>query len=118
MTVSQALHWYGLEHAPNTRAPWRIAYSIEALAPLLGPVPLQKVTANVRRRYVRDWPAAGRPVATARKELGTLDAAAWRCVQDGYLTHYPDDQWLPDSAPPRERWLSESDVARLLWKAR
>lgn len=36
----------------------------------------------------------------------------------GYLTHYPDDQWLPDSAPPRERWLSESDVARLLWKAR
>ena len=58
-----------------------------------------------------------RAPGTVRKELGTLQAAINYCHAEGYLTASVKVK-LPPKPPPRDRWLTRDEVARLLRAAR
>jgi integrase len=55
--------------------------------------------------------------ATAAKELSTLRAALRWAVRNGYLAATPAVE-LPPKQPGRDRWLTRSEAARLLWESR
>lgn len=52
----------------------------------------------------------------ARRELEDLRAALRHAWKERVLPH-PIPVELPQAGPPRERWLTRSEVARLLWAA-
>lgn len=123
MTVDSVLAIYGEEHADGVADPARIAYAIDALMPFWGALPVSAVTGETCRRYARSRVKLGpdgEPVpvgaGTVRRELGALQAAINHCVREGYLVGAPKVT-LPQKPQPRERWLTRSDVARLLWAA-
>ncbi|MFO0271329.1 MAG: tyrosine-type recombinase/integrase [Gemmatimonadota bacterium] len=134
MTVADALSIYAREYAQTTRSAKRIGYAIDALIDAWGDAPLANIVGRVRRRYRDDRATPrerttvirGKEVrrtygvseATVRRELGVLDAAARYCVAEGYLTHYPDEVWLPEASPARDRWLTRKEAARLIRAAR
>lgn len=130
MTVFQALDLYSAGHAPSAANPQRIGYAVKALVgSFLADLPLLQVTAAIRRKYQRercrvtmrsDGSQLRTPLAagTVIRELATLDAAARWCVQEGYLSHYPEDRWFPDRPPPKERYLTRKEAAKLLRAAR
>lgn len=120
MTVATALAIYGKEHAPTLAAPERIAHAIEALLPFWGDRPVAAIKGETCRLYARRRRGrTGRPLSdgTIRRELGTLAAALAYCVREGYLTRAPTVV-LPKRPPARERWLTRSEVARLIRAAR
>ena len=56
--------------------------------------------------------------SSARRELEVLQAAVNYYVEDevgGVQTKFRS--WLPDPSPARERWLTRSEAARLVWAA-
>ena len=114
MTVAETLAIYGEKHAPNTAAPDRIAYAIEALLPTLGALPVGSITGEVCRRYAED---RERSPGTTRRELGVLQAAINFAHGEGYLTAAPRVR-LPGKSPPRDRWLTREEAAKLLRAAR
>lgn len=73
---------------------------------------LADVTAKNCRAY-----AAARPQSAARRDLETLRAAIryWHKEYGPITIPYVT---LPEKAAPRERWLTRSEAARLLWAAR
>ena len=114
MTVADALTIYGEEHAPTVRAPETVGYSIKALLPILGNLPVGSVNGSVCRRYTKE---RDRSLGTTRRELGVLQAAVNHCHAEGYLSA-PVKVTLPPMPPPRDRWLSRDEVAALLRAAR
>ncbi|MBK0326289.1 site-specific integrase [Rhodobacteraceae bacterium F11138] len=130
MTVAAALVTYANEHAPNVKDPARIGYAIEALVPFWGERPLSTITRETCRAYGRSRRKVVKqdsktkevlettPVApsTIRKELGTLAAAITYCRDEGYVVN-PPKVHLPAKTEPKDRWLTRSEAARLLWSA-
>lgn len=57
-----------------------------------------------------------RSPSAARRELEDLRAAILRAYEAGILVR-PVPVVLPDRSPPRQRWLTRSEAARLLWAA-
>ncbi len=114
LTVAACLDLYGTERAPHVRDPERIADCIQALVPVLGPLPVGAITGEVCRRYAK---ARQRAPGTVRKELGTLAAAINHCHAEGYLTAAPKIR-LPAKPAPRDRWLARDEVAKLIRAAR
>ena len=110
LTVADVLDLYGTEHAPTTRAPAAVGYSIKAMLPILGALPVASITGGVCRRYAT---ARGVSSGTVRRELGVLQAAVNFCFREGYLTA-PVKVTLPPAPPPRDRWLKRNEVAKLL----
>ena len=53
---------------------------------------------------------------TARRELEVLSAAVGHAYREGRI-NYRVAVWLPDKPPARDRYLSKSELARLLWAA-
>jgi integrase len=58
-----------------------------------------------------------RSAGTVRRELGVLQAAINLAHKNGKLTRSVAVE-LPDSPPPRDRWLSRTEAARLLRASR
>lgn len=114
MTVGMALTIYAEEHAATVAAPERIGYAIDALDAFWGDLPVSAVKGETCRRYAK---ARGRSDGTVRRELGTLRAALNHCHREGYLISAPA-VILPAKPPPRERWLTRDEAARLLRAAR
>lgn len=110
MTVADALTIYGENHAPTVTNPARIAYSIDALLPLLGTTPLSQLTGEVCRRFGK---LRGCAPGTIRKDLGTLQSAINHCHAEGYLTVARKIK-LPAKPPARDRWLTPDEVGRLI----
>ena len=108
--VAEALGIYAEEHAPTRKDPARIGYAIDALVPLFGNTPIANLTGAACRRYGK---LRKRAPGTIRKELGTLQAAINYCHAEGYLTA-PRRLRLPQKPPPRDRWLTRDEVARLI----
>ena len=111
--IAQALDLYGREHAPTTKAPWRIAYAIEGLLPFWGALPVSAIKGETCRRYARQ---RGLSDGTVRRELGVLRAALAHCAREGYLLTAPPVT-LPAAPPARDRWLTRDEAARLIWAA-
>lgn len=130
VTVAEVLTIYAEEYATTVADPARIGYAIEALIPFWAALKVSQVKGETCRRYAktrkkvsRRDPETREPVewspvapATVRRELGTLQAAINYAHREGYLTGAPVVT-LPDKTDPRDRWLTRSEAARLLWMA-
>ncbi len=114
MTVGQALTIYAEDHAPTVAAPERIGYAIMALDRFWGDLPVTAVKGATCRRYVAERGVAN---GTARRELGTLQAALNFCAREGHLLTAPL-VWRPPADPPKDRWLTRQEAAWLLRAAR
>jgi integrase len=108
--VTDILSDYAQEHAPETAAPWRIAYAVEGLTSFWEGQTVAEVTKESCRRYatVRD-----RAPGTTRRELGVLRAAINHSHREGRLTRTVAVH-LPDSPDPKDRWLTRKEAAALL----
>ena len=64
VTVAKALETYGSKYGPTVRAPATIGYSIQALLPFFGSLPVGSITGEVCRRYAKD---RGKAAGTVRR---------------------------------------------------
>lgn len=113
MTVAEALVIYGEERAPRVTDPERIGYAIQALVPFWGALLVSEVNDDTAARYIA---FRNRAPGTVRKELGVLKTALAYCVKKGRLSAAPDFE-LPPKPEPKDRWLTRSEAARLIWAA-
>lgn len=115
---------YLREHAPTVAAPEFLGYTAAPIIEWWGKKTLADIKGQSCRDYVA-WRCAqigrhGRKVSdqTARHELKTLRSA----IRYYHKEHGPLDAvpavTLPDKAGGKERWLTRSEAARLLWAAR
>ncbi|SFO06633.1 Site-specific recombinase XerD [Cohaesibacter marisflavi] len=114
LSIARALTYYAEEHAPNTQAPERIGYAIEALLSFWGNKQVSDISRKTCDAYAK---ARGVSEGTIRKELGVLKAALHYCKDEEYLESIPPVK-MPERPPSKERWLTRSEVAKLLWTAR
>lgn len=121
--VTDALDIYGREHAVKTTAPERIGFAIEALLAFWGGLNVSAVKSETCRRYeksrfrrFKDGTTQPIAPATIRRELNVLQAAINYCAREGYLTHAVTVT-LPEAPSAKDRWLTRSEVARLIWAA-
>ncbi len=103
---------YSNEHVPQKRSAAKIDHTIRNLSRWWADKFLIDVSARNCRAY-----AAIRPAAAARRDLETLKAAL-RYWHKEYGPIVVPHVILPEKPPPRERWLTRSEAARLLWAAR
>jgi integrase len=122
ITVGEVLAAYAQHSRESVAAPASMAYAIRGLAPFWGGLHVSDVKGETCRAYVRErakprQDAAGRSrsasAATARRDLGVLQAALNFAAREGLLTQ-PVLVALPPASPPRDRSLSRSEAARLL----
>ena len=114
ITVAEVLDIYGTLHAPKVADPVRIASAIDALLPHMGRQTIAQVTPSSCDQYARD---RGKAPATVRRELTTLRAAMNFAVRNGNLTR-PAPIAMPAKPEGEDRWLTVSELARLLNAAR
>ena len=107
--IADILLAYASEHLPHTRAAKNAAYNIGNLSAWWGDKKLSDVTARNCRAY-----AENKSPAAARRDLETLRAAIGHWHREyGPLPSVPVVVLPPKPAPAR-RWLTRSEVARLL----
>lgn len=111
-TIAEILIAYGREHAAHKRSAAKIDHTISNLMRWWAGKTLLDVNARNCRAY-----AAVRPQAAARRDLETLRAAI-RFWHKEYGPITVPFVTLPEKSAPRERWLTRSEAARLLWAAR
>jgi integrase len=111
--IDDVLAAYGREHGPHTSRPRELAGQIARLLGYWSGKRVADVTARSCRSYAVD-----RTPAAARRDLEVLRAALryWH-REYGPLSSVPSVV-LPAKSEPRERWLTRSEAARLLWAAR
>jgi integrase len=107
--IADVLQYYAKERATKWASRRRAAQQLDALNEWWGPRRLSDVTAATCRRF-----AESRAETTARQQLETLRAAIRFYHKNGLCKELPAVT-LPDKRPPRERWLTRDEVARLLW---
>jgi integrase len=108
--VTDLLADYAEERGPKTAAPWRIGAAIAPLTTFWQGRTVAEVTRQTCARYVA---VRARSNGTARRELGVLRAAINHAHAEGRLTRTVIVH-LPDSAEPRDRWLTRTEAAALL----
>lgn len=106
--LDDVLTVYSREHGPHTaRNGIEVAYGIGKLLPYWSGKRVSGVTARACRAY-----------PGTRRHLQTLSAAIGYWHREyGPLASVPV-VLLPPKSPPRERWLTKSEAARLLWACR
>ena len=111
--IADVLNVYASEHLPHTRAHKRALYDITNLLAWWGDKKVTDVTAQNCRAYTKTHKQS-----VARHDLETLRAALGYWNREyGPLAFVPK-VILPPKAEPRERWLTRSEAARLLWASR
>jgi integrase len=112
--VTDVLKEYLEQRAPKVLAPVRIAYAVLALTDFFEGNVVADVTPQTCSRYVEK---RERSLGTVRRELGVLRAAINYAHRCGRITR-PVAVELPDRPETRDRWLTRTEVARLLSAAR
>lgn len=110
--LAEVLRVYAMEHAPTTADPKLVARFIEYLIPFWG----DKMVSSIKGATCRKF-AEGKTPAIARRSLETLRAAVNYFHKEYGLDPVPAFTMPPKHAA-RERWLTRSEAARLLWAAR
>jgi integrase len=111
--IADVLLAYASEHLPHTRSVKNATYNVSNLSAWWGDKRLAEVTARNCRAY-----AEGKKPAAARRDLETLRAAIRHWHREYGPLPFVPAVVLPPKPQPRERWLTRSEVARLLWVAR
>lgn len=115
--IADVLAVYAQEHSGQTASPETIGYAIKALLPWWGERTCDYITPQTCRAYVRARQEKGVAAATAGRELTVLRAALGHAHKNGRLIDRPFVE-LPSRPPGRDRWLTRSEAARLLWESR
>jgi integrase len=111
--IADVLAVYASEVAPHKKTARNIAYNIDHLLRWCTDKTVADISAKSCRAY-----AAGKPPMQAQADLKTLKIAVdyWN-QEHGPLTVMPTF-WRPKGNPPKDRWLTKSEAARLLNAAR
>lgn len=111
--VAEVLLAYQADYAPHTNSAATIRHTISNLERWWGDMRVSDVNARNCRAY-----AATRPPVAGRRDLETLRAAL-RYWNTEYAPLNPlPAVTLPEKPEARDRWLTRSEAARLLWAAR
>lgn len=130
LKVGEVLARYADDKAGTIRSVETLGNSIKALAPFWGDLTCDAVKGSTCRLYESDRakPRLKRTntrtgkiiereiragASTVRRELGVLQAALNHAHSEGILIH-PIAVTLPAGGVPRDRWLTRSEVARLI----
>ena len=105
---------YAKERAPHTKHQERIAYAIDALLPFWSGRAVSEITETSCREYTLSRSVSN---GTVIRELGVLKAALQWDVDHNRLERAPKI-WMPKRPPPKDRWLTRSEAARLILGAR
>ena len=108
--IADVLNIYAQDVAPTHARPYETAHRLAALAEYWGDRPLSAVNGKTCREYVKH---AGSPAA-ARRHLEDFRAAIIHHRREGFCSEVIE-VILPEKSPPRERWLTRDEAARLLW---
>jgi len=123
-TLGAILDGYEAERAPHTHSP-TLKYCCAALRRHLADLPADLLNKEQVRAYVaarRKEGAGGAPARRARREisdgtlireLGALRAALAWAVHENWIPTAPHVE-RPHAPPPRDRWLTRDEAARLL----
>jgi integrase len=112
--IADTLALYARDHAPHTATASRaIVYQLQHLLKWWDVKRVSSITSVTCREYAR---AVGSP-SYARRCLETLRASV-KYYAKAKRIPVQVDIWLPPKPEPRARWLTRSEVARLLWAAR
>jgi integrase len=114
MSIADALSIYAVKHAPLTTDPARIGFAIQALLGWWGERCIDAVNPESCAAYAR---SRGVKPGSVARELSVLSAALRYCQKNGHLTIAPFVQ-MPRRQPGKERWLTRSEAAKLLWESR
>jgi integrase len=108
--IADVLRVYGDEVAPGMKSARLIAYQISNLLKWWG----DKTAAQITMRTCKEF-AATQPSQAAGADLKVLKAATgyWHRSEYGPLNFQPVF-WRPKANPPKERWLTKQEAARLL----
>jgi hypothetical protein len=111
--IAEVLAAYGSEVAPDKPSARNIGYHISNLLKWWGEKRVSDISIKSCKEYVKTKTPAG-----AWGDLKVLKAA----VKYWHGEYGPLDAmplfWKPELNPPKERWLTRSEAARLLWAAR
>ena len=114
--IADILTVYGDEVAPYKRTARNIGYKIGKLLEFWGAKRVSEINVTTCREYVTERGST----SGAAADLKTLRSAVtyWHESEKyGPLTFIPKF-WRPDEPPPRERWLTRDEAARLLKAAK
>jgi integrase len=110
--VNDTLLVYARERVAHTRTARKVAYNISTLSRWWGDKRVSQITPANCLSY-----AENRTPAAARRDLEVLSAALrWWHKHREPLAVRP--LVMPPKPEPRDRWLTRSEAARLLWAAR
>lgn len=111
--IAEVLAAYGTEVAPHKKSARNISYNIGNLLKWWGDKKTSDITAKSCRAY-----AATKTAPAAGADLKVLKMAVKHWHEEyGPLASLPI-MWRPADNPPKERWLTREEAARLLWAAR
>lgn len=110
--ISDVISIYATDRGPSVARPDELAMRAEALLRWWGDKPLSEVNGANCRAYV----AYRGVVPAARRELEDLRAAINSHRREGLCSEVVG-VWLPKKSEARNRWLTRSEAARLLWTA-
>lgn len=96
---------------PKAARPKEVAGRLKQILAFFGDMALADITGRKCREY-----AARRGNKVCRRELEDLRSAIRYHWREGFCT-VETKIVLPQKSPPRQRWLTRSEAARLLWAA-
>lgn len=103
---------YGRHVGKTVARPKELAGRLERLLTFWGNKTLADINGSSCRLYVEHRGTS----AAARRELEDLRAAVYLHRKEGLCSEVVEVA-VPPKPPPRERWLSRSEAAKLLWAA-
>lgn len=116
--IADVLAMYAEEHvAHHTASPETMLYAIKPLLAWWSERTCDYIRPETCRAYVRARMNAGVQSSTTGRELTALNAALGYAHKNGKLIDRPFVE-IPQRPPPRDRWLTRGEAARLLWESR
>ena len=101
------------EEVAGRRQEAKLAQTGKNVLPVFGHLSPDQVSIEDCRRFIATRRQAGRKDATIRTELGCLRTALTWAVEAKLIRNAPRIE-MPQTPPPRERYLDRDEVARLL----
>ncbi len=117
LTIPQALDWYWDTHAKTLFRPDSARLAIRYLKAFFGTTPASSLTLAKQEAFADHRRILGAGDESIRRDLSVLAAALNRAVKYKKLDRPPPFLSL-SPAPPRERWLTRKEVARLFRQMR
>lgn len=112
VTVAEVVAYYLTEKGHTHSRPKELAAHMENILREMGTLPLAQITGKRCRDYIAKRDAR----VSATRELEYLRAAANFAAEEKIVTASITIS-TPPKSPPRERWLTRKEAARLLWAA-